>query len=477
MSQREARGAPSSLGLAEHQSRFVELVTGDEGPRRVILVSPPGYGKTTAVAISAKTIAQRAPSARVLIIAPRMLLPQLAAVFQEGTGPEVHVVDAPVYRRLQLRTPAGGNPWSGPGVYLTSPEFMRVANRSAEASNLEWDLVMFDEVQLYGGGSKGELLDLFWRSPTARRVTATVSLPDTLDEASWADAVVVRWDAQVLTALHQQRVPHRVVRVHTFHLTPEERAFQAAVEASVAADSARRDQSGLAADLILQRLRSSPFAIEQTLRRAKTAAAEWEPGDEGPDEWVSADYGGSAGSRAMTGLTAATLNALLAKLDTLERDSKWAACENLLRSIRREYVGLPVVLFTDYADTAEYVAELLTARQWNVLVSTGRVPPEDRAIILDQAEKTPGIVLITTAAASQGAELSFTNQVVHYDVPPDPRRLVMRFARVERLGSTFQEVHHHMLLHEGDLLVRELQKMIQAVGQMERAPETDIEWQ
>src|SRR5215208_2851715 len=220
------RAVPNLDRLAEHQRRFVERMKSPEAPSRVVLAGPPGYGKSTAIAALIQSTFQGHGDARVLVIGPRMLLAQWASMLRADDGFEVHVVAAPEYRRLQLRTPPGDNPWTGPGVYLTSPEFLSVGHRAAEIRAAAWDLVVFEELHLYQIGLRRELLDALWSAASTRTLVATVSRLDAGMITSGTAAVVVQLDSEAVARLQAIPAPSRVIHVQTYKVTAEELAFQ-----------------------------------------------------------------------------------------------------------------------------------------------------------------------------------------------------------------------------------------------------------
>lgn len=470
------RGTPLyAQHLAEHQRRFVQLVVAADAPRRLVLVSPPGYGKSTAVAAAVQSVVARRPSARVLVIGPAALLAQWAALIREGTGTDVRLVNAPEYRRLQLRTQPGGNPWATAGVYLTSPEFLRRHERAGEVATVAWDLVVVEELHLFQAGMRRELLRRLWAAPAIRQIVATTPAAAAVhDEAR--EAVIVAWDTRVLAEQYAQRIPARVIHGHTVAFTAEERVFREAVRALSARASGSEGQQAPAARVLLQRMSSSLFAVEQTLRRAKAVADAWDPRAEGPDEWVTGDADAEGRYDARPEWRAEGLADALARLEEIESDSKWAVCLQLLRGIASTQGERPVIIYTDFADTAEYLEELVGSRGWPVFVLSGRVPPELRPGVIEEARRTRGAALIVSAAGTQGLELTITDCIVHYDLPADVMRLVQRFSRIERLGIGYEEVHHHMLLQEGGEEAARLVSMINEITRLEHGSKPRMLW-
>lgn len=112
--------------------------------------------------------------------------------------------------------------------------------------------------------------------------------------------------------------------------------------------------------------------------------------------------------------------------------------------------GRPVLVFSEYTDTVEYLREVLfpkygaalgcytgdgglswDGRQWKAVgkdVITGRL--RDGEIR----------VLLCTDAASEGLNLQAAGAVINYDLPWNPSRVEQRIGRVDRIGQQAREV-------------------------------------
>lgn len=128
------------------------------------------------------------------------------------------------------------------------------------------------------------------------------------------------------------------------------------------------------------------------------------------------------------------------KLDALAE----LACE--------EHNSEKVVVFTEYADTAAYVADALAERgiasvqavtgsDANPTLAARRFSPLSNASLggMPKGEK-PIRVLISTDVLSEGQNLQDARVVVNYDLPWAVVRMVQRAGRVDRIGQTADEV-------------------------------------
>lgn len=143
------------------------------------------------------------------------------------------------------------------------------------------------------------------------------------------------------------------------------------------------------------------------------------------------------------------------------KDSKINALVDLLT---KEHPGEKVLVFTEYKDTAEYVARALEeAGIQNVGLATGDKAsrPADVARRFSPASNTlPGAeahdheiedpidVLIATDVLSEGQNLQDAHIVVNYDLPWAIIRLIQRAGRVDRIGQKSLNVYVYLISHE-----------------------------
>ncbi|MBW1640053.1 NgoFVII family restriction endonuclease [Microbacterium resistens] len=163
---------------------------------------------------------------------------------------------------------------------------------------------------------------------------------------------------------------------------------------------------------------------------------------------------------------------------TTANDSKLAAVTELLT---KTHPDEKVLIFTEYKDTANYVAEALRAAGLDrVGVATGETNnPTDvarrfapmsnmlgSATLTDiELEKVidPSAeyrVLIATDVLSEGQNLQDAHIVVNYDLPWAIIRLIQRAGRVDRVGQKSDEVLIYSLWHDGVEQVLNLRQRI-----------------
>ena len=238
---------------------------------------------------------------------------------------------------------------------------------------------------------------------------------------------------------------------------------------------------------LLRRLESSRAALARSLRRHRDFLAEWcaaaaagrrltrrdfhalFPRHDGDDTQLSLlpMLLGAPAAPPPPDHVAESRSALAAALDiatdaTATTDPKLEALEALLAT---ELAGRRTIVFTEYRDTALYVAARLR-RRLRVLAVTGDAAWAGRdrlsrrraldafAPLSRGAHADPLLqadVLVATDVASEGMNLQDASAVVNYDLPWNPVRVMQRIGRVDRLGALNRDVVLAHLVPAGGL--------------------------
>lgn len=142
------------------------------------------------------------------------------------------------------------------------------------------------------------------------------------------------------------------------------------------------------------------------------------------------------------------------------KDSKINALVDLLRTAHQ---GEKVLIFTEYADTADYVAEALReAGIEHVGLASGetddaasvarRFSPDSNRLPGQEDEhqevEDPIDVLVATDVLSEGQNLQDSHIVVNYDLPWAIIRVIQRAGRVDRVGQKARKVFVYLITHE-----------------------------
>jgi hypothetical protein len=143
------------------------------------------------------------------------------------------------------------------------------------------------------------------------------------------------------------------------------------------------------------------------------------------------------------------------------RDSKINALVDLLTN---EHAGEKILIFTEYSDTAEYVARALTdvgipnvglatggtdnpagiARRFSPL--SNKLPSQSEDDVIEVSD--PIDVLVATDVLSEGQNLQDSHVIVNYDLPWAIIRIIQRAGRVDRIGQKADIVHVYLITHE-----------------------------
>lgn len=112
-----------------------------------------------------------------------------------------------------------------------------------------------------------------------------------------------------------------------------------------------------------------------------------------------------------------------------------------------------VVVFTEYADTVEWMTRVLRQKGYaddRLAVIQGATLTEDREFIRSQftadPSKEPVRVLLATDAAGEGIDLqTHCHRLVNFDIPFNPSRLEQRIGRIDRYGQAKEPQIYHFV--------------------------------
>lgn len=164
---------------------------------------------------------------------------------------------------------------------------------------------------------------------------------------------------------------------------------------------------------------------------------------------------------------------------SIERDSK---LQTLINEVINAHAGEKVLIFTEYKDSANYLADAL--RQCGVEgvgLATGdtddptavarRFSPRSNARFMAEQDLEEGgqtglesreiNILVATDVLSEGQNLQDAHIVVNYDIPWAIIQLIQRAGRVDRIGQEADTVLIYTLTHGGVEDVLNLRKRVQ----------------
>lgn len=448
--------------LRPYQLELVRTILSLRYGDRLLLNSPPGFGKTAAIVVAmAEFFRERNTEAHALVIAPRPLGQYLTEQLRIELEKEVTLIDAPEYRRLQAMTPAGENLWASVPVVVVSADFIKEEGRLEEVLEIPWDIVFMDEAHREASQSfRARMMRALWESPMVAIAIASAG-----DAAPpWVENTLslktIRWTYQ------SAGIPHwsnRNIQHVEYRMSEAEREFALEFLETLNGFEGLNPRSMGVATLLRSRLASSLLSAEQSLRSYEsTLDGQSFDADDGT---VVLENKGARGG--LSGLLAAEgCRRLLELFERIEVDSKWEACANLMRAISNESRKHSIVIFTSLASTSYYVGSMAEDLGSPIYSIRGNQKADTITKTLKLAEEHPG-VLISTELPLQGFELDFTDQVIHYDVPQNLNVLALRFSRfLPRQAG--EPINHYFLLDNLTLTKEELNRAIEGVLNVEK---------
>lgn len=129
--------------------------------------------------------------------------------------------------------------------------------------------------------------------------------------------------------------------------------------------------------------------------------------------------------------------------DDVGIDPKYNIVKQKIAKALEENKNRKLVVFSTFADTAEYVKEHLERDGFRVLLYTGRASQVDRSVVkcnfdasckpTDQANDYD--IIVATDALSEGFNLNRAGVIINYDIPYNPTRVVQRIGRINRINK------------------------------------------
>lgn len=205
--------------------------------------------------------------------------------------------------------------------------------------------------------------------------------------------------------------------------------------------------SGFMKNLMEQRICSSVHAGLATARRLLQGDAEHEE-----DEEQEVDL------KVETGEEREVLQRLITRLERLEADPKMEVVVHFLD--KEKWLGLGVIIFSQYYDTAKWLADSLAARYpeeavglyagagRSRLYQRGDSVSVERETLKRMVAEHQIRVMVATDAACEGLNLQTLGTLINVDLPWNPTRLEQRIGRIKRFGQRRETVDMLNLVFE-----------------------------
>jgi superfamily II DNA or RNA helicase len=457
-----------------HQTNAVYGAMLPQPRLRFLLADEPGTGKTIMAGMYLREMQRMGFVRRALIVAPAHLVGKWQADFKRFFGVDL--------RRIQSTTVDEGALSTPHELWIVSLDLAAVNPSVQEAIRRDragWEVVVFDEAHRLTPTAQayyrvGELLCR--PTPHALLMTATPhrgkeslfrALMHLVDPEVFApsdakdddnDRPLRPGPLHFLRRMKEDLVDHdgvtplfkgRRARNIPIALNSTEAAFYQ--EALELVDRYFPPIAVPLAKMVYgKRAASSLFALGETLRRRRdmmgstlpvASAMESDPDSEDPpsaeEAKVIVEESRSAKAERKD------IDGLLTRLSALLRDegmpvSKWP---RMVAECLKPYGISPgtneqAVIFTEFADTADWLVRRLRAGSYRAERYSGRDPQADREKIRDRFARRQFEILVSTDAGNEGIDLQTAHVLLNWDIPWSLVRLEQRMGRIHRIGQT-----------------------------------------
>lgn len=127
------------------------------------------------------------------------------------------------------------------------------------------------------------------------------------------------------------------------------------------------------------------------------------------------------------------------------------------------------VVFTEYADSAEWIAERLLNEGFNARMYSGRQTHKERDLVRAAFMRNEYQVIVTTDAGNEGIDLQAAAVLVNWDIPFSLVKLEQRMGRIHRVGQTRDVFLYNLVAvdtREGDTLHVLLENFVTAANEL-----------
>lgn len=437
------------VGLTPFQAQVVNDVVQGPLPLRKLLIGPPGSGKTYSAFFAAQRIAEGSVAYRILILGPRshaaMYTNEIAHFI---TGAFATVVDRRKFREFEAISSDRDKIWPDAIVAVMGMDTARQPDILQSLCTVSWDLVIVEEVHLYGR-ARWTLLKTLLAKETFRRVLMTTAIPGDKKLASllknvprteWKSGELVDREGRLIYP--EEAVKYKLI---VYQNSNEEILLQRNVF-QLAKGLARGRLGDVVKSSLYRQALSSPLALDRAIRNLRNRLVHSLPeqlslwdGDRGNDslaeDMLISPLDGTILTKANTlwksKLEAiAQLITLIEQTDSLSTDTKRKALEDFLTVQRIDGLGgqVSVAIICSFQITVHYLYTALSELGFAASAMTGAMTIEERSNALERFRAEKGLLICTTAVL-KGVDLRDLRTVVHYDLPASRNELFVRIAR------------------------------------------------
>ncbi|MFN7992733.1 MAG: SNF2-related protein [Bryobacteraceae bacterium] len=121
-------------------------------------------------------------------------------------------------------------------------------------------------------------------------------------------------------------------------------------------------------------------------------------------------------------------------------DSKFKVLQQCLDELQESQLGEPVVIFSYFKKTLEYLSRRLGVLGYSNTTISGSFPPIEREKRIAQFREGKYQILLSTEVGSEGLDFQFCHILVNYDLPWNPMVVEQRIGRLDRFGQKAEKI-------------------------------------
>ncbi|MGB0155509.1 MAG: DEAD/DEAH box helicase [Verrucomicrobiales bacterium] len=478
-----------------HQIRALRRVASNPGKVRYLLADEVGLGKTIEAGLAIRELKLRGLVERVLVVAPKGLIPQWIVEMRERFGEEFRHFDPGQFAAVRKIT-GGENVWKSYDQVICSMDGVKPLDtrkgwdqeridafnrdRILDLAGAGWDLIVVDEAHRVGGSSEtvarhamarmlaeaAPYLLLLSATPHQGKTDAFQRLMSLLDAEAFPDEDSVNRDRvapYVVRTEKRQSINHdgsplfkpritKLVKISWEGHDAQQQLYDAVTayvrESYNQAKKEKKTHVGFLMVLMQRLISSSTRAIAATLERRLAVLEEPPTGqlELFPDEDVWSEMDGQAQLDMVLREQVAALDnekdevrLLLDAARKVQAQGPDAKAKALLEWVYRmqeeeEDPELKVLIFTEFVPTQAMLAEFLESRGMSVVCLNGGLSLEERKTVQRRFSEDVRI-MISTDAGGEGLNLQFCHVIINFDLGWRPMALEQRIGRLDRIGQ------------------------------------------
>lgn len=502
--------AATTLKPYIHQANAVYGAMMPQPMLRFLLADEPGTGKTIMAGMYLREMQRLGLIRKAIIVAPAGLVSKWQADFDRFFGGGLRRITAETVHQHALDVDHD--------MWIVSLELASMNGNVQDALRPEragWDVVVFDEAHRLTPTAPtlmrvGRLLSL--GTPRALLMTATPHrgkewffrhLLHLVDPSVYPDPGMAEpRDGDDLPQLRPGEVHYlRRMKESLVHNDGETPLFKGRTAANIAVPLSAVEAEvyeralgmvdrffplqaqALARMVYGKRAASTLWAIRETLSRrashmGETASVTVNPGVDPYDDDVVTAEDEFRVTHAESESARAERKAIRELMDDIDKilasdyvPSKWAGLiETVLAGNGIEPGnGQQAVVFTEYADSADWIERRLTEAGFTTRVYSGRLNTSERDAVREAFMRREYQIIVSTDAGNEGIDLQSAHVLANYDIPWSLVRLEQRMGRIHRVGQDRDVFLYNLVAsdtREGETLLRLLNNFVTAANEM-----------